>query len=104
MSEGQATRWALIRQRGRRRYIFLIGVVRWGIGIAVLSTILGGWLGAPGPFLGRLAIALAVYPVGGIIYGAWMWSFNERRHSEWIGKRDVQQSESPPKNLLAPHS
>ena len=95
MSEGQATRWVSIRNGGRRRYIFLTGVVRWGIGIAVLTGIVGGWLGAPGPFLSRLAIALVVYPLAGIGYGAWMWSFNVRRYRDWLDQRAGQQSASP---------
>jgi hypothetical protein len=104
LSEVQAAKWASIRRRGRRRYIFLSGVLRWGVGIAVPTTIVAGWLGAPAPFLGRLAIALVVYPLIGIGYGAWMWSFNERRYSEWIDKRDGQQPASPPNDLLIPHS
>jgi len=37
----------------------------------------------PGPLLGRLAISLAIFPLGGFWFGRKMWTDNERRYVEW---------------------
>ena len=74
--------WESVRQRGPRRYILLHGVLGWGVPAALGSTVIGGMLGAPRPFLGRLALALIVFSLSGIWFGARMWSVGERRYLE----------------------
>jgi hypothetical protein len=86
----QLAKWQSVRQQGRRRYIFLHGVLGWGVPTALLSTVIGSLLGAPGPVLGRLAIALVAFSLTGIWFGARMWSDGERRYLE-----RNQQGESP---------
>jgi len=86
LSDAQAARWASIREGGRRRYIVLTGVFGWGLLTALLSTVAGQLTGAPGPFPGRLAIALVMFPLSGILWGALMWSLGERRYLEWSVK------------------
>ena len=74
--------WESVRQRGRRRYILLHGVLGYGVPVALGSTVIGGMLGAPGPFLGRLAIVLIAFSLSGIWFGARMWSAGERQYLE----------------------
>ena len=66
----------------------MTGVLGWGLPTALISTATMQLIGAPGPFLGRLAIAVVVFLLGGIVFGAWMWSIRERRYHEWSGSRD----------------
>ena len=89
LSDADAARWAAIRQRGRRRYIVVSGVLGWGVPTAILTTTFMQLVGGvPGPFLGRLALGLVTFPLGGIWFGAWMWSVNERRYLEWSRTRE----------------
>ena len=78
----QAQKWAAIRQRGRRRFILRTGVLGWGVPAALVFTAIGWTFGAPGPLLGRLAIALVLFPLTGIWFGARMWVESERRYLE----------------------
>lgn len=75
--------WESIRRGGRRRYILLRGVLGWGWPVALLSTIISQVIwSAPGPFVGRLGLALLVFSFGGIAFGAFMWARGERRCHE----------------------
>jgi hypothetical protein len=84
MSDAEATKWSEIRARGRRRFILIRGVLGWGVLTAILLSIVGHvFLQGPAPFLGRLAISLALFPVGGIYVGTHSWSAGERRYFAW---------------------
>ena len=85
-SAARAARWAAIRKRGRRRYILLTGVLAYGLPTALLWSVLMKLTGAAGPFGGLLAIALVIFPLGGIAFGRRMWSINERRYQEWSAR------------------
>jgi hypothetical protein len=80
MSDAEAGRWAAIRQRGRDRYVLMNGVLGWGAPTGLATTIITHWLGSPGPFLGRAAVALVVFSLGGVFYGRMTWSLHEQRY------------------------
>jgi hypothetical protein len=80
MSDAEAERWTAIRERGRDRYVLMDGVLRWGAPMGLATTVITHWLGSPGPFLGRAAVALVVFSLGGVLYGRTMWSFHEQRY------------------------
>jgi hypothetical protein len=74
-------RWQSIRRGGRRRYVLLHGALGWGWPVAFFYTLISQVLWSPpGPFLGRLGIALVVFSVGGVAFGASIWSLCERRY------------------------
>ena len=84
MSDREASTWDAVRARGRRRYILMSGVLGWGLPMA-FGVVLGEelLLDRPGPFLGRLAISLVMFLLGGFWFGRKMWADNERRYVEW---------------------
>ena len=67
------------------------GVLGWGLpmafGVVLVEALL---FDPPGPFLGRLAISLVMFLLGGFWFGRKMWTDNERRYAEWRrqGKTD----------------
>ncbi len=73
MTPQQAERWARTRAKGRTRYIWLAGVVSWGLPVAVfwsvaMAAIQGWdrlWLYHP--------VALVGFPIGGYWFGSAMW-------------------------------
>jgi hypothetical protein len=62
----------LIRQ-GRSRFVLLYGVIGWGVPVAIGVAVNEAFsTGMPG-FLRQLAIGLVVFPLGGILFGRWLW-------------------------------
>ena len=86
LSDAQAARWASIRARGRSRFIVVYGLGIFGICGALIHSVITQFTGAPGPFWGRLAIALLVSPLFGIGFARSMWSINERWYHAWSSR------------------
>jgi hypothetical protein len=88
LSEKQRKRWEQLRARGKRRFVVLHGVLGWGVPVAVVWSIwmqlwdngfsLDGFLSAR--FFSQMVVAFMVFPAAGILFGHWMWWFNERRY------------------------
>jgi len=72
-------RWGEIRARGRWRFISRYGVLGWGLGTGVLfSAIFWIFTGRATSYPTILLMSLILFPIGGIAWGALMWSFGER--------------------------
>jgi uncharacterized membrane protein len=69
--------WPAIRARGRWRFVIWYGVVRWGAGTAVGATAMM-WLFSRQDPLRFAAIALCIFPVGGILVGLDLWNQCDR--------------------------
>ncbi len=75
------TRWERVRAKGRSRYIWLSGVLGWGLPVAVAWSIAmtgfrGGWSLTNYDFtlLGSYLLpALILFPIGGYLWGACIW-------------------------------
>lgn len=79
MTKQQMDRWERIRVRGKKRYIWLSGVIGWGISTGILVCVinrLGGtsWV--------QSASSLVVFPIGGYFWGLFMWHWMERQFSK----------------------
>ena len=78
MSESKSEKWARTRRLGRKRFVWLYGVLGWGVPTAVLFSLLRayaeGWEQLPV----ILAISLAIFPLGGVVFGRVMWWWLER--------------------------
>jgi len=82
MTQQQAERWARTRQKGRKRFVWVHGVLGWGLPMAitcpVLLAVFQGWERLPL----NLPIALVLFPIGGYWFGAWMWRFGEQKYQQ----------------------
>ncbi len=64
---------------GRKRYILRVGVLGWGVPVAILFSLVQGFqLGWDG-FLFHLIPALVLFPIGGIFFGMIMWRMARRK-------------------------
>jgi hypothetical protein len=86
-------RWAKTRQLGQSKYIWLYGVVYWGLltGIlwSVIMAMLQGW--DRWPML--LITGLIVFPIGGRFFGSTMWNKMEAKYNEAMVKMRVGKDE-----------
>lgn len=82
MSQKQLVNWAKTRQKGRARYVWLNGVLTWGLTTGVLWAIamaaMQGWERLPL----LLALAVICFPIGGFFYGMWTWKMAENQYQQ----------------------
>jgi heme/copper-type cytochrome/quinol oxidase subunit 2 len=82
MSENQAeklARWEKIRASGRSHFIWMYGVLRFGVPMAVMMSLLS-IIRQPSAILDKLGIALIVCLAGGYALGIASWQINEMRY------------------------
>lgn len=80
-------RFERIRSRGPWNFILRFGVVYWGVTTAVLFTIFMSVFSDD--LIGRTFLtAMIVFPVGGFFWGAFMWSFMNRRADREARERE----------------
>ena len=72
-------RWARIRRKGPLRFILLRGVLGWGL-VAALVYSLVMWAVAGANLRVLLPLSMVIFPIGGVLWGAAMWWFLERRY------------------------
>ena len=79
--------WDRIQERGKNWFLFSRGVLGRGLPMALVCAVgielyLGGELPralGEAPFLGRLALALGVFSVGGVLNAQMQWKLNQKR-------------------------
>lgn len=74
MTQNEKAKWHKIYQLGRNRFIWFRGVLCCGILTAVLWSFVMSYIkGAGTGFWDYFLIAIFIFPVGGYIWGSWMW-------------------------------
>ncbi len=82
-------RWQSIRQGGRTSFIWMQGVLGYGVVMAVVMAIvltlfnmIGGGGFDPHFLVRQLVIDLIFFPLVGYGWGAWVWSRTEKRYQQ----------------------
>jgi hypothetical protein len=82
MTDKQLARWEKTRRMGRMRYIWLVGVLGWGVATgsmwAIAMAAMQGWERLPV----LLPLALVGFPIGGYFFGAWVWKASEAQYQQ----------------------
>jgi hypothetical protein len=81
MTEKQREKWSKTRKKGRTRFIWLYGVVGWGVVTGVLWAAAMAFQGL-GHLPLLLPLALIVFPIGGFFFGRKMWTTFEDQFQE----------------------
>jgi len=76
----QKLKWELIRTRGKLRYIFVNGLLGWGVPTAILFTIMTSLfetksLSFDQEIVKTFIISIIIFPIGGVFWGVWTWSW-----------------------------
>jgi hypothetical protein len=75
-----AEKWAKLREQGRSRFVWLYGVLGWGVSTAILFSLWNGIRDGWDGFFFKLIPALVLFPLGGYLWGRFMWWFLETMH------------------------
>jgi hypothetical protein len=81
MSPDELAKWEQTRRQGLQRFLWVRGFLGWGVPMGAL------WWGAmtffqPTPNPERLLLgALVVFPLGGLVWAAWLWRIAEKRYA-----------------------
>jgi hypothetical protein len=86
----QLKKWAKTRQMGRTRYIWLYGVIGWGLATGVLWAILMAFLNGRDRLPMYFVLGVIIFPIGGYFFGSWTWAKLEEKF------RQAEQDSIPP--------
>jgi len=90
MKTSQIQKWEKIRNKGKKKFIFQNGVLRWGLTTGLLFSVIMYWIGEPHTllrFVSFLVLALIFFPIGGYFWGLWVWTASEKEHQKAIKKQ-----------------
>ncbi|WP_312370090.1 hypothetical protein [Stenotrophomonas sp.] len=75
MQAGNIEKWQNIRSKGMLRFVVVRGILGWGLGTAVLFTLIQWLMGGAKEVPQTWAISFVLFPVAGIFWGMFMWFF-----------------------------
>jgi len=89
MNSRQRRKWAETRKMGRMRFIWIRGVLYWGVSTSILWTMLSFYLdsefeiGIDGniDFFSEFVVFLLVFSIIGYFWGSYIWRVSERRYN-----------------------
>jgi len=83
-------KWEETRQKGKLRFIFLQGVVAWGVPMFIVMTfVLNRERAKTDPPWMFLASAV-IWACGGACFGLAMWTISERRYQKYIASKNLK--------------
>lgn len=78
--------WLQIKAMGKRRYVWRVGVLRWGLVVFAIWTPLMLMVGprthklSSGEIAAVIIVSLFLWTVGGYVFGNWMWRMMESKY------------------------
>lgn len=75
--QARLAQWAITRQKGKRNFILLHGVLGWGLVTALLYSLMMWWL-MDASLKQLLPLTLVLFPLGGVFWGWAVWTASER--------------------------
>ncbi len=79
--------WELLRQKGKKRFILITGVLSYGVPMFVVMTFLVNRDQGHLPPEVRIGILLVIWLLGGAAFGWVMWKLNEGRYQKFLAKQ-----------------
>ena len=79
--------WEALRQRGKKRFILITGVLSYGVPMFFVMTFFVNRKSEVMPEPLRLGISLVIWLLGGAAFGWIMWRLNEGRYQKFLAKQ-----------------
>ncbi|WNO07929.1 hypothetical protein [Teredinibacter sp. KSP-S5-2] len=87
MNEKQLALWEKERTRGKWHFIFVRGVLSWGLPMLVAMAFVNRPF-AEGLTSSRAIIHCVIWPIGGILFGVTLWFVQEKRYRKEMEKKN----------------
>ena len=84
---GEDKKWEKIREAGRASFVLRYGVLAWGVTTALLFTLIQALRQGADEVNVPLTLAssMLLFPLGGVLWGHFMWWFCERMRRRRLG-------------------
>jgi|GEM_PF-220946 len=86
ITKDQLEKWEKRRAKGKWNFILIYGVLAWGAGTGIAFSLIFPLameaMGSRPPFLPVFALSIIGFPLGGVAWGYWMWTYMEKGYWE----------------------
>ena len=72
--------WHRCREKGRTRFIWLHGILGWGIPAGLIAGYIAGYDKPHDDMIQTMILNLFFFPIGGYFYGRHMWNHWEKKY------------------------
>ena len=79
------TRWEALRKRGQLYFVLVVGVLGWGVSMALLFSLLVYALVRGVEFKSILGSSLMIFPVTGLVGSLSVWKTRKREYARYKG-------------------
>lgn len=83
-------KWEKIRSKGKNRFVWVNGVLIWGLTTAILWSIMMEIVQPSNDIWIRPLIALIIFPIGGIAFGHFTWHASEKKYKAQMDKQKTE--------------
>ena len=87
MKEKQFENWKKIRDKGMRRFIFVNGLLLWGVPMFVVMTFIVNKPDNEHMSIGLIVVNAIIWALGGLGFGYFTWKFSEKSFQKELNKR-----------------
>ena len=85
-----AAKWEKNRSKGKSHFVWRYGVLGWGLCMFVVMTVLN-YIRHPDSLAQTLIINAIIWPIGGYVWGVWMWAISERAYKKYAEQKPTVQ-------------
>lgn len=90
MTRRQYEKWAILREKGKRHFVWFHGVLMWGIVTGILWSVAMSYYSPSEHIYIRPIIALIIFPISGYFGSKWTWNRNEQKHSVYKAENEQE--------------
>ncbi|MCQ8879811.1 hypothetical protein NQT69_17580 [Pseudoalteromonas shioyasakiensis] len=91
MEDDKFSKLKRLMDKGKWHYTFVHGVLGWGVSTAILFSLLQGFFGYV-DFFDVLPLSLILFPIGGLFWGLYMWSYLGNQYAKAVNERSAASS------------
>ncbi|MFT5367285.1 MAG: hypothetical protein ACI8V2_002243 [Candidatus Latescibacterota bacterium] len=88
MNRNQYEKWSMIREKGKRHFVWFQGVLMWGIITGIMWSVAMAYYSPSEHIYIRPIIALIIFPISGYFGSKWTWNKNEQKYNVYESENE----------------